>query len=316
MAHDRNEDAAAAHDHGRTVDMQARIVDAVGEPFGGQRAEDVLCCGPRQHEPVDYLGIVGVEADLHRCDRGDGARNAHELRCRCAPSDDGVLTVDVVEVQASYRDGRTQLFGTRRVHRQESLSPTHRSHVDRQGVRRAGAVSGHSVGELGRAAADVEHERGRPGLGAQASGRAGEGVVRLAVPVEQLDIGAERVARTLKELGTIGGVTRRARGNRPDGAHLVILDDLAVFPQHVDDAADRVVSQRTACVDTAPQPGDPQHAQTESLPVVDEQPGGVGAAVHHRHRPGLRCSGHEPHPCKPNSSRTQSPTGSSPPASR
>ena len=104
MTHDRNEDAAAAHDHRRPIDVQSGIVDAVSQPLSGQRAEDILCRGPTQHEPVDGFRIVGIEADLdrgHRCDRpGD----THEPCRRGAPRDHRMITVDVVQVQARDRD--------------------------------------------------------------------------------------------------------------------------------------------------------------------------------------------------------------------
>ena len=84
--------------------MQARIVHAVSQPLGGQRAEDILGRGPREHEPVDDLRIVGIEADLDRGHRRGSPGNTKERGPRSAPADDRMLPIDVVEMQASNRD--------------------------------------------------------------------------------------------------------------------------------------------------------------------------------------------------------------------
>ena len=84
--------------------MQARIVDAVGQRLGSQRAEDILGCGPGKHEPVNDLGLVGIEADLDRGHSRDRPGDTHEPCRRGTPPDDGMITVDVVEVQARDRD--------------------------------------------------------------------------------------------------------------------------------------------------------------------------------------------------------------------
>ena len=84
--------------------MQARIVHAVSQPLGGQRAEDILGSGPREHEPVDDLRIVGIEADLDRGHRRGGSGNTKERGPRGTSADDRMLPIDVVEMQASNRD--------------------------------------------------------------------------------------------------------------------------------------------------------------------------------------------------------------------
>ena len=150
---------------------------------------------------------------------------------------------------------------------------------------------------------------------------AGKSVRRLAHAVQQLDLSAERLACPLEEFSAVCSIAGSAGRHGPHSGWVAMLNDLAVLPQRVNHTADRVVAKPTGRIDSPPESGDPLEPLPQSVPVVDEQARGVRAAVHDGDRAGpnpagCSLSGHQTGPSALNRSSTQSPTGSSPPASR
>ena len=120
---------------------------------------------------VDGVGVVGGQLQRERRDRRDRAGQADQAWRPRRPAPRRATSARAARMSASA--GGTSLGG-RRVAVQVPLGQPHAADVDRAGRPHAVGVAEH---ELGRAAADVDHQERRPGRG-RAVRRGGRGRAR------------------------------------------------------------------------------------------------------------------------------------------
>ena len=148
--------------------------------------------------------------------------------------------------------------------------------------------------ELGRAAADVDHQvwrseplPARPGAGQLGRG-AGEGQGRLLAAAQDLRWHAEDPGDPADELSGVRGVPGRARRYHPDGNRGAVSDDRRVLGQHAERPGQRIGGEAAGGVHPLAQPDDlhPAHQIGQRAPVRvgigDEQAKRVGTAVDRR----------------------------------
>ena len=266
----------AADDHVDAARLETGIVTAAGDRLGRERAEDLLGGGARQAEVMDALALARVDAELDRAHRPHRARGADQrLRVRGA----GNRAVDVGEMVAHDRHRDAQLLGGRRIGVQELLGEAHAADVDRdQAVGTVGADD-----ELGRAAADVDHEV-RLGLG-EPDRRARELEARLLLAAEELGPHAEQLLDRIEEVVAVGGVARRAGRGGAHAGDAVTRDRFLVLADDVERARDRFGVEPAGLVHALAEPRDPRapvdrgQRRPSTVDLGDEQPHGVGSDV-------------------------------------
>ena len=138
--------------------------------------------------------------------------------------------------------------------------------------------------QLGRAAADVDHQRLL--AGAAVVDRAEIGEPRLVVPAEHAGVEREPLAQLAGERAAVLGVAHRRGGDRDDalGVQLLVASD--VLGDRRADVLDRLRRELARRVDAAPEPrhgrAPVELGQAPALDVGDQQPGRVRAHVDHR----------------------------------
>ena len=145
-----------------------------------------------------------------------------------------------------------------------------------------------------------------------------ESVLGFRRTVQQLDLDTKALTRPLQELCSVGSVACGARRDGTHSGHAARRHDVAKLIQYVQHPTDGVITQPAIGIDAVTEPRDARQTLPKNLAVVDEQPRGVGAAVHDGDwawRRAVRCA-HDLAPRSTRRSSTQSPTGSKPPASR
>jgi hypothetical protein len=139
--------------------------------------------------------------------------------------------------------------------------------------------------ELGRPAADVDHDDGPGGVGRPLARRAAERQPRLLVAGDRARVEAELAADPLGEVRAVGRVADRARQDGDGAPRAELVDGRAVVAQDGGDALDGLRRQPTVRVDALAQAGD-DGAAVELLDrggrrvdVGDEQAGRVRPEV-------------------------------------
>jgi hypothetical protein len=152
---------------------------------------------------------------------------------------------------------------------------------------KAGPVTG-ADHHLGRAAADVDHQRRREIGGVALAGGAEKGQLRLLIAGEHVRLDPVALPYRVGELLTVGGVAHGAGQHRDRGLRAVLVDLAAVAVERGVDTLHGVIAQAPLDVDPRSEPGDVAVAhELGGDPAVDhigdQQPGRVGPDVHHGH---------------------------------
>ena len=279
------------------------LCDAVGARLGGERAEHVLDGRPGQHEVVDAVAVVLGEPDLDR--RGGRTVPASPTNARGVGQVPGCSRSDVVEVRsrrptdaASSSSGRGGSCS-----RYFSVSRTQPMSTD---VRVLASVR--AVGELGRAAADVDDEERAVGRGRARRSRRGTTAGLPRRPTAARAATPTILAAAAKNSSRLAA-SRAARGGRhAQPRHAVAVDAL----RGTRGAPRGSVRSRRVPTGPVASTSSPRRVMrisrsTVRVAVVHEQPRRVRAAVD-------RGVAHASSPSPPRWSATHRPTGSSPPA--
>ena len=145
--------------------------------------------------------------------------------------------------------------------------------------------------QLGRAAADVDHEqrqgrRGRPRGRRPADGPArhhpGEAQPGLGRRAQHLGRVAERGLGHGEQLLDVAGRPGRCGGHHPDHAGLVLVDEQAVVPEHARGPLERVRLEPSRAAEPFGQPGDLGAADDGGAVAANEEAGRVGPDVDRR----------------------------------
>ena len=165
----------AGDDRRRAVGVQARAPPALGSSgIAASRASSISQVGRAQHVAVDARGVVGLELEV---DRGAGGRRCRRRRCRArraARVAGGTARSSIARTSAA---SACSSCGGRRVGGEVALACGAR----RRPASRRGSASSPAAAddELGRAAADVDHQRRARVAASRARGRAEERQPRL-----------------------------------------------------------------------------------------------------------------------------------------
>ncbi len=138
--------------------------------------------------------------------------------------------------------------------------------------------------QLGRAAADVDHEGWRPVGGIALAGRAQEREARLLVAAEHVRLEPVAVVHRRRELLAVGGVANRAGEHRHGPLGPFAVDRAPELVEGVQHAVDRLVAEPPVGVDPGAQAGDVAAAlelggHAAIVDVRDQQAGRVRADV-------------------------------------
>ena len=167
--------------------------------------------------------------------------------------------------------------------------------------------------ELGRPAADVDHQDGELRWGPQVADRA---VVRqrgLLGARQHLGPDAQPRVHAFAEDVGVRGVTRRRRGAEADPGDVVRVQDRGVLVDRGEHPHQCLVGQPAGRVDALAQPDDARLPHRHLRQVADQQLDGVGAAVERRHlRPPHIRHRARPPTRRPTASSTSSPRGFTP----
>ena len=140
--------------------------------------------------------------------------------------------------------------------------------------------------ELGRAAADVDHEQRRRVAAVAGGGRPEVGQPRLLVAAERAPVEAEAVAHRRGELRAVGRVADRGRQHGDAALAAVALDRLRVALERVEHAPLRRVAEPAGRVHALAEAGDDRAAvellDAAGADVGDEQARRVRADVDDR----------------------------------
>jgi hypothetical protein len=135
---------------------------------------------------------------------------------------------------------------------QVPLGLTHRPGLGRDVEVRLAAAAPHD--QLGAPAADVDHDRERPGLAG--GGRAQEREPRLLVAGDRAGVDPEALAHRSAELVAVGAVAHGARGDGDRSLGAVLVDRGAVLGQGREDALHGGVGEPARSVDAVAEPRD------------------------------------------------------------
>ncbi len=196
---------------------------------------------------VDPAGVIGLELLFHGGRRGrrpgDGDSESHGV---------SLLRGDGVEKRLPGLAGEgRQLSGVRRVVVDMTLA-----HPDDPGgdgdveARRATDADD----ELGRAAADVDHDRGLGGR-RPTGHRSEEGQLGLLLAAQDPGVQSVTLADPAGEVLTVGGIAHRRGHDGQVGLAVVGIDLPAVVGERLEDPADGLLRQRPAGIHSLPPAG-------------------------------------------------------------
>ncbi len=174
--------------------------------------------------------------------------------------------------------GRGQFGRRRRIVGEEAFAQTDTSHLEGDGgqIGVVGTVTRH---QLGRAAADVEHQERTLGRVEVGHG-AGQRQPPLVDPGQELGQESGGRSRPPEEVVAVGGVAGGRRGGQATTVDTESVHDLAVLDQDGNAPLDRLGGQAPGGIDPLAQAGDPHQAlERPALGVGHQQTGRIGAAV-------------------------------------
>ena len=175
------------------------------------------------------------------------------------------------------RADRRELGGRRRVAAEVGVGEE--AGAERERARPLDAAVERADGDLGRAAADVDHGHAPGQRAPERPRRAQEGQPRLLLPVEHGDLDAAVLADRRAELGAVGGAPDHGRGDGADGPRANLLGERVLLGDDARGLGDPGRRDRPSGRQPAAQAGEGAALQDLAQAAVarlgDQHPGGV-----------------------------------------